>query len=407
MLFSDTIQETYEALTANRVRTGLTVLGIVIGISSVIALVSVGQGAQHAIESNIQSIGSNLLTVFPGMQSAPGNQVRQSVGSARSLTSEDADAIADGVAGVAAVAPELSGRYQIVARGTNVNTQVVGTVPDYPLVRNMTVAEGSFITETHLRGVAKVVALGASARDDLFGEGASAVGNTVRVNGMQFTVVGVMEAKGGGGFGSQDDMVFVPLSSAQKFLAGDDYLSTLSVQAERAEAMTAVQADITDLLLARHRIVDPDEADFRVLSQSDLIASASSITDTLTMLLGAIAGISLLVGGIGIMNMMLTTVTERTREIGLRKAIGARNRDISAQFLIESVALTCAGGVIGIALGWLAAYAFSFFDLIQTEVSLISVLLAFGVAAAIGIVFGYYPARRAAGLNPIEALRYE
>ncbi len=408
MKFADLSEETYFALSANKVRSGLTMLGIVIGIGSVIAMVSIGQGAQGSITANIESLGSNLLIVRPGAQRGVGMQVSSGRGSAQTLTQDDATAIKGTVSGVAAIAPEVSGRYQIVGKGTNTNTSVTGTTPDYTSVRNMEVEEGSFITEQNIKSLSKVVVLGPTVRDDLFGENATnVVGQTLRIKGMEFKVVGITKSKGGSGFGSQDDMVFVPLTSAQKFLVGNEYLSTINIQAESSEIMTQIQADVTSLLLERHRISNPDLADFNVMNQSDIIASASSITDTLTMLLAAIAGISLLVGGIGIMNMMLTTVTERTREIGLRKAIGAKRKDINLQFLSEAIMLTFGGGIIGVLLGWLISFGFSYFNIIQTQMSGTSVVLAFGVSALIGIVFGYYPASRAANLNPIEALRYE
>jgi putative ABC transport system permease protein len=233
------------------------------------------------------------------------------------------------------------------------------------------------------------------------------VGQTIRIKSIEFKVIGVTTVKGGSGFGSQDDMIFIPISTAQRFLAGDTYVTTISVQAADASTMTDMQTAITTLLLDRHHISDPTAADFSTLNQADIVATASSVTQTFTILLSAVAGISLVVGGIGIMNMMLTTVTERTKEIGLRKAIGAKKNDISMQFLVEAVTLTFLGGVIGVALGWSIAYAMTYFNILQTSVSLTSVLLAFGVSAAIGIVFGYYPARRAASLNPIQALRYE
>jgi putative ABC transport system permease protein len=407
MKFADTLQETYEAITGNKARSGLTMLGIVIGIASVIAMVSIGQGAQGTIESSIQSIGSNLILVTPGAQRGVGVQVSQGRGSARTLTQGDADAISKTVTGISSTAAELSGRYQITGKGTNTNTQVVGTVANYPEVRNLEIDTGSFITDQQIRSLSKVAIIGPTARDDLFGEGIDPVGQTIRIKQIEFKIIGMTKAKGGGGFGSQDDMIFIPLSSAQKFLAGDDYVSTISVKAESPDVMSDVQSQITTLLLERHHISDPTLADFSTMNQSDIVATASSITGTLTILLGAIAGISLVVGGIGIMNMMLTTVTERTREIGLRKAIGAKRADISFQFLVESVALTFVGGIIGVILGWLVAYGVSYFGIMQTKVSLNSVLFAFGISAAIGIIFGYYPASRAAKLNPIEALRFE
>ncbi|MBU3925412.1 ABC transporter permease, partial [Patescibacteria group bacterium] len=284
---------------------------------------------------------------------------------------------------------------------------VIGTTDTYPGVRNVEIDSGSFITEQHLGSLSKVAVLGTATRDDLFGIEADPVGQKIKINKIEFTVIGVMKARGGTGFGSQDDMIFVPISTAQRFLAGDAYVSTISIQATEQNSMAAVQEDVTNLLLARHNISDPALADFQVMNQQDIAATASTVTNTLTLLLAAIAGISLVVGGIGIMNMMLTTVTERTREIGLRKAIGAKKGDISAQFLAEAIVLTFFGGAIGIFLGWAASLAVSQFAGLATKVSFNSVLLAFGVSAAIGIIFGYYPARRAANLNPIEALRYE
>lgn len=407
MKTSDIIHETYSALVSNKIRTGLTMLGIIIGIGSVIAMVSIGQGAQGSIEDRIQSIGSNLIQITPGAQGGPGAQVSQGRGTARTLTQEDADAIVEEISLAQAVSSELSGRYQIVGKGTNTNTSVAGVTPTYPEVRNVEIAEGSFISDQHLRSLSKVVVLGPTVRDDLFGEGSSAVGQTVRINGMQFKVIGVTVAKGGTGFGSQDDMVYIPLTSAQKLLAGDDYVTNISVQVVDADSMTQAQTDITNLLLVRHNISDPASADFSILNQSDIVETASSVTQTFTLLLGSVAGISLVVGGIGIMNMMLTTVTERTREIGLRKAIGAKRKDINLQFLAEAVALTLVGGLLGILLGVLISFGVNYFGVLQTSVSISSVLLAFGVSATIGIVFGYYPAKRAAGLNPIDALRYE
>jgi putative ABC transport system permease protein len=407
MTFFDILQETYAALSANKVRSGLTTLGIIIGISSVIAMVAIGQGAQGSIQSSIQSIGSNLVLVTPGAQRGPGLQISAGRGSAKTLTQADAEEIIKQVTLAKAVAPENSGRYQVTAKGTNTNTSVVGTVPSYPDVRNIQIDEGSFISDQNLKSLSKVAVLGPTTRDDLFGVGSEAVGQTIRIKGINFTVIGVSKAKGGSGFGSQDDMIFIPLTSAQKFLAGDDYVTTISVQAQDSSSMTTIQQQITDLLMARHHIKDSASADFSTLNQADIIATASSVTSTFTLLLAAIAGISLVVGGIGIMNMMLTTVTERTREIGLRKAIGAKRRDINLQFLTEATMLTFIGGLIGIILGWSISFAVSYFGLLQTQVSVTSVVLAFGVSAAIGIVFGYYPARRAASLNPIEALRYE
>lgn len=404
---SDILEETFAALTANKVRSGLTVLGIVIGISSVIAMIAIGQGAQGSIQASIQSIGSNLILVTPGAQRVPGQQVSAGRGSARSLTSADADAIASNISLAKSVAPEISGRYQVTSKGLNTNTSVVGVTSSYPDVRNVQVDTGSFISDQNIQSLSKVAVLGSVAATDLFGGGTDPIGQTIRIKSIQFKIIGVMKAKGGSGFGSQDNMIYIPLSSAQRFLVGDQYVSTISVEAIDAGSMTAVQQQITDLLLTRHKISDPALADFSTMNQADIVATASSVTNTFTILLAAVAGISLLVGGIGIMNMMLTNVTERTKEIGLRKAIGAKRRDITMQFLSEAVMLTFFGGVIGVALGWSVAFGMTYFGILQTSVSLTSVLLAFGVSALIGIVFGYYPALRAARMNPIEALRYE
>lgn len=407
MRFIDTIEETYIALSANKARSGLTILGIVIGISSVIAMVSIGAGASASISSSVESLGSNLILITPGTQRTQGYGVRSS-GSAQSLTREDLEAIRDNVSGIAAITGEVSGRYQITAPGTNTNTTVNGVGPDYANIRNVEVAEGSFISDQHESAASKVAVLGPTVRDDLFGENADGVvGQKIRINGMQFTVVGITASKGTSGMSNQDDTVYIPSTTAGRFLAGNSYYTNIDVQAQSSEAMTTVQEDITTLLLKRHRIADAADADFRILNQNDLLSTASSITSTLTYLLAAIGSISLLVGGIGIMNMMLTTVTERTREIGLRKAIGARRRDITQQFLTEAVTLTVVGGAIGIVFGWLIALAVNMTGLLTTDVTFSSVAIAFGVSAMVGVLFGYYPARRAANFNPIEALRYE
>jgi putative ABC transport system permease protein len=408
MIISDLFQESFLALSSNKVRSSLTILGIVIGIASVIAMVSIGQGTQSTIEANIQSIGSNLLIIMPGAQRgfATGG-VSSGRGSAQSLTQADADAIKSEITLAKAVAPETSRRYQVTAKGTNTNTQVIGTTPDYMSVRNIKIDSGSFIVQSQISASAKVAVIGPTVRDDLFDTGSDPIGQTIKINKIEFKIIGLTQAKGGSGFSNQDDVIFVPISSAQHYLAGDNYVTTISVEADSANNMATIQEQLSNLLLTRHKISDATLADFNILNQSDIVATASSVTNTFTLLLASIAGISLIVGGIGIMNMMLTTVTERTREIGLRKAIGATSSDISGQFLTEATMLTIMGGLVGVLLGWLVSLAVTRFSGMTTTVSIFSVLLAFGVSAAIGLIFGYYPARRASKLNPIEALRFE
>ena len=408
MTTKDIIHETVSALTANKVRTSLTMLGIIIGISSVITMVSIGQGAQSSIQSSIQSIGSNLIVVSPGATRNFGYGASSGRGAAKTLTTADVAAISSQIQNIAATSPEISGRYQLTAKGTNSNTTVTGVEPAYISVHNMTINDGAFISSNDVNSRNKVAVIGPTTSDDLFGVGATAVGQTIRINGMEFKVIGVTKSKGGSGFSNQDDAVYIPFTSAQLFLIGDStYVTSLSISAVDSTSMSQVQNDITSLLTDRHHIASNATADFNVLNQADIVSAASSVTSVFTILLGAVAGISLVVGGIGIMNMMLTTVTERTREIGLRKAIGAKGHDINVQFLTEAVALTVIGGTIGVILGWLVCYGITYFGVLQTQISLNSILLAFGVSAAIGIVFGYYPARRASRLNPIEALRYE
>ncbi|MEI7810018.1 MAG: ABC transporter permease [bacterium] len=408
MKIEDILKETYSALSANKIRTGLTMLGIVIGIASVIAMTAIGQGAQNSISSKINSIGANLVMVMPGAQRSFGGGPSAARGGAQSLTVADADAIQSEISNVAGVVREVSSRKQVVATGTNTNTSIMGTEPSYATVRNVAVDEGVFISSQNVLSGSKVAVLGPTARDDLFGADATGVvGQKIRISGAEYNVIGVTISKGGSGFGNADDMIFIPYTTAQRYLTGNKYLSEIDVSAVSSEASAQVQTDITTLLTTRHNIVDSTKIDFNTMNQADIIATASSVTGTFTSLLAAVAGISLIVGGIGIMNMMLTTVTERTREIGLRKAIGAKRKDINTQFLTEAIMLTFIGGALGVLLGWLISFGVSYLGILQAQVSLSSVLLAFGVSTVIGIVFGYYPAQHAASLNPIDALRYE
>jgi putative ABC transport system permease protein len=406
----DIFEEAIIAISTNKIRSGLTILGIVIGIASVIALTGVGEGSQQSITASIEAAGANLLTVSPGVQSGSG-MVRGAFGSAQTLTPDDADAITT-LQLAAALAPQLTSRYQIVATSGNSNTQVIGTTAAYETVRKVTITNGTFISDQQVENASRVAVLGSSVATSLFGDpaagGTDPVGQSVRIKSTKFTIIGVAGAKGGMGPDNSDNAIYVPLSSAQRFLAGQSkYLTGISVEAVYQDSMAQLQTDITDLMLVQHDISDSASADFTVTNQSDLADSATSSSRTMTLLLAAIAGISLLVGGIGIMNMMLTTVTERTREIGLRKAIGAKRGDVSLQFLVEAVMLTFASGIIGVAGGWLVSKALTRFADMQSVVTLKWVVVAFGLSALIGIVFGFYPARRAAGLNPIQALRYE
>lgn len=407
MDFTELILESIGTLTVNKMRTGLAVLGIVIGIGSVIALVSLGQGTQQSIQTQIQGLGANLLTVIPGAQRT--GAVRGGLGGSTSLTNEDATAIQTStqVTTIKSVSPEFSRRTQITTGGSNTNTQIIGVTPAYAQVHKVTMNSGSFITQRDVDGGTKVAVLGPQVVSDLFGDGTDPVGQTLRANGQTFTIVGVTVSKGGTGFQNQDDVVYAPLSTVQKQLFGANYLSGISLEAKNPDVMTQAQNEVGYLLLSRHKLNDPTQADFSIFSQQDILNTASSATGIFTSLLSGIAAISLLVGGIGIMNIMLVTVTERTREIGLRKALGAKKKTIVTQFLAESIMLTFSGGVIGIVLGVVISIILTRLANLPFVLSPLSVLLAFVVSAGIGILFGWYPARKASNMQPIEALRYE
>ncbi|HET9946627.1 MAG TPA: ABC transporter permease [Patescibacteria group bacterium] len=401
------ITESIGTLTLNKLRTGLAVLGIVIGIGSVIALVSLGQASQQAVQSQIQSLGSNLLTINPGSQRT--GAVQGGAGSTTTLTYEDAQAIASSaqITTVGAVAPQLSRRAQVTAGSSNTNTSVIGTTDGYLPVNSISMQEGRFLSATDIVGISKVAVLGPQVATALFPNGTDPVGQTIRINKQAFLVIGITVSKGGSGFANRDDTIFIPLTTAQKEIFGVDYVSSISLSAKSPEVMVDAENQVGYLLLARHKLSSPAQADFTILSQSDILSAVDQTTGTFTTLLSGIAAISLLVGGIGIMNIMLVTVNERTREIGLRKALGAKKKIIITQFLVEAILLTFIGGLIGIILGVLFSYGYSLLTGSLFVISPISVVLAFLVSAGIGILFGWYPAKRAANLQPIEALRYE
>lgn len=409
----ESLRVALRSLAANKLRTALTMLGMIIGVGAVIALMSVGKGAQARITSQIQGMGTNLLFITPGAQQEGG--VRMGQGTMPTLTLQDAEAIADptNVPAVTAVAPEATAFSQVIAGPQNTFTRVVGTTPSYETVRNFHVAAGEFISTQHLDGRSSVAVLGANTAADLFG-GIDPIGQNIRIGQATFRVIGVMETKGSQAMGNQDDLVIVPLTTllqrltAQRAVRGGQTVGTIYVQVADQKLMPTAIEQIAELLRQRHRVAQDD---FTIRSQEDLLATASQITGIMTILLGSIAGISLVVGGIGIMNIMLVSVTERTREIGIRKAVGAKRRDILVQFLIEAAVVSLVGGAIGILLGTGLSTLIGRFDIggqnLPTVVSPDAVLLAVGVSAGIGLFFGIYPAVKAARLNPIEALRYE
>lgn len=407
MEFSEQLLESFGTLTINKMRTGLAVLGIIIGIGSVIALVSLGQGTQQSIQNQIQSLGANLLTVNPGSQN--NGVVRGAQGGGTTLTLADASAIASSpeITAITNVSPEFARRAQVTTGGKNTNTQIIGATPTYPTVHKISIASGTFISQRDVEAITKVAVVGPQVVTDLFGEGADPIGQSIRISGQTFKIIGVTVSKGGTGFLNQDDIIYAPLTTVQKQLFGADYLSSIALEATSAEFMTDAQNQVGYFLLSRHHISDPTKADFSILSQQDIINTVSATTGTFTALLAGIAAISLLVGGIGIMNIMLVTVTERTREIGLRKALGAKKKTIITQFLTEAIILTFTGGVIGVILGLIVSYVLSKVVNFPFALSISSILLAFFVSAGIGILFGWYPARKAANMQPIEALRYE
>ncbi|MBI2189218.1 MAG: ABC transporter permease [Acidobacteria bacterium] len=406
MSFPMTVVVAVKALGRNAMRTALTALGMIIGVAAVIVMVAIGNGARASIERQIRSAGSNVVMVNAG--SGGFGPARQGQGAVTTLTDADAAAIRERVAGVRYISPALNTRTQIIAASANWNTLVQGTSEQLVDIRSWPLEYGAFFDASAVRSAAKVAVLGSVARDQLFGAGIDPTGATVRINNQPFRVIGVLTRKGQGAFGQdQDDTAFVPYTTVQKRLLGVTHVSGITISAEDGVPLERVAAGTADVLRERHRLSGGEEDDFMVRTQEEMTSMLTSTTTTMTYLLAGIAAVSLIVGGIGIMNIMLVSVTERTREIGLRLSVGARDVDVLTQFLVEAVVLSLAGGALGILLGGAVSYAVTALLQWPASVTPQSIALSAGVAAGTGVFFGFYPARKAAALDPIEALRYE
>ncbi len=403
MLWWTVVKVALKSLLANKLRSFLATLGIVIGVGAVIALLALGAGAQREVLSKVSSLGTNLMFVHPGLHRGPGSVM---AGSKETLTLEDAEAILDEVEEIVRVAPAVNGRAQLKFFNRNAQTIVIGTSTTYLPIRNFAVERGRSFTEAETNGSARVALLGPVTVENLSGSG-DPLGETIKLKGISFRVVGVLKAKGSTGMFNQDDQAIIPYTTAMNQVFGLDHLSELDMEVQEGADTERVQADVAGLLRRRHGIQPGEDDDFTIRAQAEMLEMASTVMRTFTMLLGGIAAISLLVGGIGIMNIMLVTVTERTREIGIRKAIGAKNRDILGQFLIEAILLSGVGGAIGVGFGGSLAVLVSRLIGFGVQMRPWDVALALSFSAAVGVFFGYYPARRAAKLHPIEALRYE
>ena len=405
IMFNESIKMAIDGMVSNKLRTLLTLLGIIIGVGAVIAMVSLGFGVKEQIKENISRLGSNLLIVQSGGRTATGARIQ--AGSGARLTYDDAKAIEKNIDGIKYVAPIVSRGYQLVVGNQNWTTNVQGSTPNIIDIRDYTVEEGRNMSDHDMAGKDRVCVIGKTIVENLFPEG-DPVGKTIRINLAPFKVIGVLGAKGQSSGGQdQDDVVFVPLTTAQNRMMGITYVNNITIQAENENVIDNVQAEVENLLRTRHRIKNSDDDDFTVRNLAALMDTMMSTANTITMLLGCIAAISLLVGGIGIMNIMLVSVTERTREIGIRKALGATYNNILLQFLIESAVIGIIGGFLGVVLGIGASYAISAFAEWKTVISVPIIIIAVVFSVGIGVFFGIYPARKAALLDPIEALRYE
>ncbi len=393
------------ALRRNALRSLLTALGIIIGVAAVIGMVAIGNGARASIEESVSALGQNVLTIFSG--SNRNNGISMGTGGTANLTLGDYRALGSEVPGVVALSPEISATAQAIANGRNWSTTVAGVAPDYTGIRDWKLTAGAMFDEHDVNSASKVALLGPKVAHELFGP-LNPVGQSVRVRNIPFVVIGLLESKGSGfGGGDQDDRILIPYSTAMRRLTGERYFRSLTIRVISAEAMDSTQSQITTLLRQRHRVQSAEDDDFMILNQKEIADTMSTVTGSITLLLAAIASMSLVVGGIGIMNIMLVSIKERTREIGIRIALGARPGDIRLQFLLEAVALSLAGGLIGLALGVAISTTVGALSSLKPVVTGSSVALAFGVSVLIGVFFGSYPATRAAKLDPIDALRYE
>jgi putative ABC transport system permease protein len=405
MKFSSTIALAFEAITRNKLRSALTSLGVIMGVAAVIVMMALGDGAKASIEARVSSLGTDVLTVSAGSANVGG--VRMGQGAVTTLTAADADAIAQ-VPGVRAVSPGVSTRAQIIGPAGNWQTRVEGVGASFADIRAWDVSPGGFFTDEDVERAARVVVIGAMVRDQVFGANSNPVGEIIRVNNQPFRVMGVLERKGQSAFGQdQDDTIVAPYTAVQKRLQGTTHLSNILVATGSDVSVSQLTAAVSDVLRVRHQIRPGDADDFSVRSPEEMARVLSSTTDTMAYLLASVAAISLIVGGIGIMNIMLVSVTERTREIGLRRALGAKRMDVLRQFVAEALSLSLAGGTMGVLLGIGSAYLLSALLNWTTAISTVAIAMSFGFSALVGVVFGYVPARRAAALMPTEALRYE